>query len=130
MNILYPLEVKMRKEGISLLYFWQMFPSEMGEALYVQMQQPAWLPVPEDPSILVTVPQFLPFGQANLFSFFCFIGDEILVPIEGGNMFHQRAPFIHIWMVFQVFAFEISSHSSYAALQQDQRWDFLNKLLY
>lgn len=49
--------------------------------------------IPEDPIILMTVQQFLPLGQAGLFSFLCFIGDEILVQIQGGNTFHQRAPF-------------------------------------
>lgn len=129
MNIFYSLEIKMRKESISLLYFWYTILSQTGEILYEQMQQLACLPIPEDPIILMTVPQFLPLGQAGLFSFLCFIGDEILVPILGRNMFHQGAKFIHIWMGFQVFAFDIRSHSSYAPLQQDSRQNFLENWL-
>lgn len=89
-----------------------MFPSE-AVALYVQMQQLIWLPIPENPIILMTVPQFLPLWQAGLFSFHFFIEYEILVQIRGGNMFHQSALSIHIWIWSQIFCdlmFQRSDH--------------------
>lgn len=106
-----------------------MFFSQTGEVLCVQMEQPACLPIPKDPIILMTVPQFLPFGQVSVFH------SSVLLEVRfwcqyRGTMFRQGAQFIHIWMGFQVLAFDISSHSGYAPLQQDPRQDFLEKWLY